>query len=644
MSLLDAALQYASQGWFVFPCKPGEKVPIGGRGHLDASIDPAQITAWWRATPQANIGVAVAPSNLVVLDVDTAEGKPGLASLREIDAHIPDTKTARTGRGGYHGVFVRPPDMPPQRRIGFKPGLDLLGDGYFVAAPSVLSNGTQYRWERSVPPAPLPQVLRDIAAAPRTQARVEATGGAIIEGNRNNSLFALGCALRDTGIGAEALSRALDAENRLRFKPPVDDFELGTIVNSVLNSVEVRRDVALGAVVQQTVRDIFAPAPTRRSALLSEVVRTPVPPMTFYSTGFPALDKLMSGGFATRHFCGLIAPPSTGKSALVGHWLLLLAKRRPVLHVSTELPRWELMIRYAAHEMKFAWVNGVKGVVKQDTMVSALEGLNIRVLGCDDLDRNDPLGCIEEEVKLMAAENNGVAPIVAIDYIQNMATGASTETRFKVGELAQRARVISQVYDTVVLGVFSTQRTGYQGKSAQAMRDADDPTAYLGAAKESGDIEFHCATLMYLDVDKLHAGDPKPGRIAVARCRVGDVGFVGVRARLAHGEFAEDEGALTEMSAEHRKERAEAQNIEDDCKKVLEAIKAYGGQAWGTIQGKTQLAGKRADAARDKLLENGLIRRDDDVRKNGTKIPRAFTFWVVENAASPTRVPPEDEP
>jgi hypothetical protein len=168
MSLLDAALQYAAQGWWVFPCKPGEKVPIGGRGHLDASIDPAQITAWWRATPQANIGVAVAPSNLVVLDVDTAEGKPGLASLREIDAHIPDTKTARTGRGGYHGVFVRPPDMPPQRRIGFKPGLDLLGDGYFVAAPSVLSNGTQYRWERSVPPAPLPQVLRDIAAAPRT--------------------------------------------------------------------------------------------------------------------------------------------------------------------------------------------------------------------------------------------------------------------------------------------------------------------------------------------------------------------------------------------------------------------------------------------------------------------------------------------
>ncbi len=644
-----AALEYASRKWFVFPCTPGGKEPLKGtRGHLDASCDPRQIDAWWSANPDFNVGIAVAPSGLVVLDVDVGlkkDGTPkrGRESLAEIEHELAPTLLAVTGRGGMHAVFERPPGLEPARIIGFKDGLDLIGDGYIVAAPSYLAeSGRTYHWTQAHPITLLPPFLQNVTRAPKASATVDVLGTPIIEGGRNNALFVLGCALRETGIGPEALARALDAENKLRFKPPVDDMELGTIINSVLQRVQVTRDIAANAVVQQEIQQIFAPA--RRSELLANVARTLVPPMKFFSTGFATLDRLMSGGFATRHFCGVIGPPSAGKSALIGHWLLLLSRHRPVLHVSTELPRWELFIRYASHEMKFPWVDGVKGIVSQPSMFDAVKDINIRVLGCDDLDRNDPLGSIEDEVRRMTQENNGIAPIVAIDYIQNMASGAASETRFRVGELAQRARIISQVYDTVVIGVFSTQRTGYQGKTAQAMRDADDPTAYLGAAKESGDIEFHCATLMYLDVDKLHAGDPKPARIAVARCRVGDVGFVGIRAKLAHGEFEEDSSALAEMSAESRKARDDAKASEDDGRRVLETIKALGGQPWGVMQGKTKLAPKRADAARDALIAAGLVRRDEDVRDGvGRKVPRAVTFWVVDNAASPTSVATEED-
>ncbi len=145
MGLLDAALGYALQGWHVFPLEPGGKRPITPRGHHDASTDPDTIRAWWRFRPSANIGIALAPSGLVVLDVDVNGGKQGLVSLQSLKG-IPRTRVARTGRGGWHLYFARPDGLEPRRVIGFKPGLDLLGEGYVVAPPSVLTDGQGYAW------------------------------------------------------------------------------------------------------------------------------------------------------------------------------------------------------------------------------------------------------------------------------------------------------------------------------------------------------------------------------------------------------------------------------------------------------------------------------------------------------------------
>ncbi len=626
MTLLEAALGYAERGWFVFPCEPGEKRPVGGRGHLDASVDPQQIRTWWTQNPQANIGIAVAPSGLVVLDVDTAEGKPGLQSLSEIDAQLPDTLTARTGRGGYHGVYLRPDGMPAQRRVGFKPGLDLLGDGYFVASPSVLTNGQQYRWERLIQPVPLPPILRDVSTAPKVQPKVEHTGSKIESGGRNNSMFKLACALRDTGIGAEALARACDAENKQRFNPPLPDAELATIVNSALTTVQVRRDVALGAVVEQEIHEMFAtpPAPSR-SEWLEVVSKQPQPPVLFYSTGFPTLDDLLKGGFATRQLTGVIGPPSAGKSALVGEWLLTLAKHRPVLHVSLELMKHELFVRYAAHQMEFPWVDGIQGRVDQGAMSSSVKGIRIKLLGADDIDRAAPFECIAAEAEKIKQEC-GIAPIIAVDYIQLMARGAGSDTRSRVGELTMRARQLAQDLDTVVLGVFTTQRTSYSNKKGEEqMRAANDPTAYLGAAKESGDIEFDCAVLMYLDVDKLCEGATKPARIAVARVRVGNIGFVGVRARLDIGSFTDDPSALEEFASEERAAKRDDESMETVKQKLLEAIGAMPGRAWRDIQAKVAsyrgIQRTQVDRARNALIGDGVIEKVVRYDTTNRKIP-----------------------
>lgn len=612
-----AALEYAARGWAVFPIQPpvpgdreSGKRPLTRNGKDDATTDASTINAWWAQFPNANVGIALDKSGLVVLDVDIGldthgRPKPGRQSLEEFDAELPRTLTAITGSGGLHAVYDA--QNAPIHAIELRKGLDVIGNGYIVAAPSLHYTGGTYRWNDVVPIAPVPDVLRRAVAAKRTAAveKVQLTGTPIGEGGRNTALFKLGAALRDQGIGAEALARALDAENKQRCNPPLDDVEMALIVNSVLQRVTPSRDVAIGAVVQQEVAQMFAPQ--SRSEWIENVGAVTQPPVVFYSTGFEDLDRLLGGGFATRQMAGLIAPPSTGKSALVGEWALALEKHRPVLSVSTELPRFELFVRGAARKLSFPWREGLRGKVDQQAMVNAVRGIRIRLLGCDDLDRTDPLASIEAEVASMAQANGGIAPIIIVDYVQMLARGSASEMRHKVGELTMRLRVMAQTWDTVVIAVFSTSRAYYGGKQMDAVRAANDPTAYLAAAKESGDIEFDCATLLFLDVDKLHEGNPKPARVAVARCRVGDVGFVGLQAQLDVGKFWGDPAAAQALAVDDRKAKRDEKDLENACQRLLATIQKLPGAAWRDMETAMSVNYNLAKAARAKLITDGVI-------------------------------------
>ncbi len=649
-----AALEYAlGRGWYVFPLRPGMKIPATENGHLEATIDAERINAWWQHNPNYNVGIAVAPSNLVALDVDVSikkDGtqKRGLESLQKIDRDLTPTLTSTTGRGGMHAVYARPEGVEARRLIDFLDkdcGLDLIGDGYIVASPSYLAEtGRYYSWAHHVAIAPLPPLLQQfmVNGPARPTEKVQELGTPINEGNRNNALYKLGAALRDTGIGREALARALDAENHLRFNPPLPDPEVGQLDASVMTRVEVTRDVAAGAIVEQEMQAMFAPA--AQEEWIDSVAAVPRPPVLFYSTGFPALDALLNGGFATGQCAGLIAPPSTGKSALVGHWILHLEKHRPVLHCSLELEKHELFVRYASHEMGFPWVDGVRGAVDQAAMANAVRGKRIKLMGSDNFDRIDPFGSLEAATARMTQEC-GISPIVVIDYVQIMARAASTEMRHKVGELTMRARQLAQRFATVVIGVFTTQRDKYQIAAIEKMRAAQDPRAYLGAAKESGDIEFDCAILMYLDVDMLSEGPHKPGQIAVSRCRYGHEGFVGIRAQLEFGRFAEDANAVAEFATEARAAKRDADDMENACKLVIEAVLALPGQGWAAIQGRVGanrgMNYKMADRARDKLLGEGVLAKEDRY-ENGRKVKNSFTLKVRNTQARPG-VSPEEE-
>ena len=135
------ALRYGMAGLAVFPCNG--KVPLTGRGHLDATTDLETIAAWWRRWPSANIGLPMAPNGLIAIDVDPRHG--GTLAALDLPADL-KTWRAATGGGGQHIIFAAPAgvdDVPAT--LG--PGIDVKFNGYVIADPSVHPDtGKVYHW------------------------------------------------------------------------------------------------------------------------------------------------------------------------------------------------------------------------------------------------------------------------------------------------------------------------------------------------------------------------------------------------------------------------------------------------------------------------------------------------------------------
>jgi hypothetical protein len=190
--MVDYALEYAAQGWAVFPIRQGTKDGYFGKcprcnddsPHFDAdahvngaehcavdhgdnyslchglwaaTTDPDAIRAWWTLYPYANIAANVGRSNRVVVDVDIkpTEGKTGdrsVAALEERHGPFPTRLEAVTASGGWHwvydpadGVDLRSSTGKTHPKTGAKSGLADWVDikahgGLVVLAPSIIAN------------------------------------------------------------------------------------------------------------------------------------------------------------------------------------------------------------------------------------------------------------------------------------------------------------------------------------------------------------------------------------------------------------------------------------------------------------------------------------------------------------------------
>ena len=212
---LSVALDYARQGWAVFPlhtplrdhpqghlctceayrhsdkcrerdaerrlrgqpplylaegehCHQAGKHPRGVKNWREESTtDPAAIRRWWGKWPDANIAIDTGKSGLLVLDADAYKDTyAGDSLLSETDEQTP---TVLTGGGGQHLYYRLPPGKAWGNATGTLPtGIDIRGAGGFVVAPGSLhASGRHYQWELDysiddLPLADVPTWLADI--------------------------------------------------------------------------------------------------------------------------------------------------------------------------------------------------------------------------------------------------------------------------------------------------------------------------------------------------------------------------------------------------------------------------------------------------------------------------------------------------
>jgi hypothetical protein len=141
--LLAAALAYAAWGWPVFPCIPGAKAPATRSGFKDATTDERQIQAWWRQTPNANIGLPTG-HHFDVIDIDAPKGWRNYWRMQDEGLLPPIHGLVSTAGYGLH-LYVTP--TGGGNGAGWLPGIDYRGvGGYVIAPPSVTDNGSNYMW------------------------------------------------------------------------------------------------------------------------------------------------------------------------------------------------------------------------------------------------------------------------------------------------------------------------------------------------------------------------------------------------------------------------------------------------------------------------------------------------------------------
>ncbi|HVJ53117.1 MAG TPA: bifunctional DNA primase/polymerase [Aliidongia sp.] len=271
-ALADEVVDLAMAGWRLFPLTKERTPYLKGWPDL-ATSDMSQLSRWWRAWPDALIGVLTGAEavGFIVIDVDCGRGKVGAQSLAALEAEhgaLPKTVEARTASGGRHLYFTLPSGVHvPNHNAGKRLGLnvDVKGmAGYVVAPPSRRADGGAYAWTNApydTPMAPCPTWLldriragaqldppapsvsldeRDIEAAEqRAIAHLKTAPAAVANGTGEPTTFSLACLLKNWGVPEHRAVELMMGDWNGRCSPPWDQEELAA---KVANSYAYAQD------------------------------------------------------------------------------------------------------------------------------------------------------------------------------------------------------------------------------------------------------------------------------------------------------------------------------------------------------------------------------------------------------------------
>ena len=246
-----ASIGRLTSAFKVFPCWPGEKLPLRKGWQQSASWDALTVKAMWQNDPRANIGLAIQPGFLAI-DADLYKpGKEALLDAYEAkNGELPRTLEFRSARGGVHLVYKT------GRSLGNSTGSlpdfgDVRGPGGLIIGPGSWFEGQRYGIDRVAAPVALPSAvdaclverkhrapeerrelpqfvsLDDPANPERFVTWLRREAAVSVEGQGgNNTLAATGAMASSYALSWEVALECLVEHWNPRCQPPWDDGDL----------------------------------------------------------------------------------------------------------------------------------------------------------------------------------------------------------------------------------------------------------------------------------------------------------------------------------------------------------------------------------------------------------------------------------
>lgn len=492
-----AAIEYAKNGFAVFPLVRGTKTPhsaqnlLYGRDKVDANgnvvkdaqgnvkkeggvkiatTDLAKIVRWWLAEPDSNIAIATGKiSDCFVVDVDMGVKENGkgektekngdkawAAILENAGVDEPETSVARTTSGGLHYFFKyqAKPETTTDAGVyhalfdGKATNIDIRNDGgYVVAAPSVV-NGKAYAWIAPTRP------------------------------DGKNSAKSIREALKDCPAAIAGILGTPKPESDKKEKPKVLDWD--SVYTAFLENIKKMQNT---------------------------------PP---YPTSIPWVDEKLDGGFLGGELYVLGGITGLGKTAFclqialenlkIGHSVIFCNLEMPPLQIMARLfsrLSWQIAESQGRNFglSVSAFLNGGRNLNGGSEKVSAL----VDAIVSDNLippEWQKRLGFIDGAVGGRTADYLGKAlkefitenkpsapPLFIVDYLQLVEKENAFTDKQKVDAVVKDLKAIAAAFNVPVIAISALSRASYEGNVT------------LNAFKESGLIEYAASGILAIQYD-----------------------------------------------------------------------------------------------------------------------------------------------
>lgn len=342
------AVRAAEQGFMVFPlhgirqdgkctckqagCSSPGKHPRTKDGFKSATRNPTKVAKWFNRWPDSNYGIATG-SGLAVIDVDGSAGEDSLEDLQELLGEaLPAGGEVQTGKGRHY--YYRCSAELPSSAGALGTGLDIRCEGGYVVGPgSRHVSGCNYEADPGADPleigfdhlpklnGPWVEALQKPAKPAAPEAQKPHAKTTIPEGERDSTLFKIGCWLRHYSASAEEILVFLRQRNAERCDPPLPDKDIDRIARSAAKPAPNREIPLPGKMEAATPGVDFATLDFISNSL--HLHEKEVPPTNWIVPGLIVQGLTILGGRpkAGKSWMSLQIALSVGKGyPIFGHW------------------------------------------------------------------------------------------------------------------------------------------------------------------------------------------------------------------------------------------------------------------------------------------------------------------------------------